>query len=49
MVPKRVDSTNQSSEMAALLNALSFAFTNSFPPKHRVKYYDYILKCCSGI
>ena len=33
----------QSSEMAALLNSLSFAFANSFLPKHRVKYYDYIL------
>ena len=28
--------------MAALLNSLSFAFTNSFQPKYRVKYYDYI-------
>ena len=32
----------QSSEMAALLNSLSFAFTNSFLPKYRVKYYDHI-------
>ena len=39
----------QSSEMAALLNALSFAFTNSFLPKYRVKRYDYIVKWCSGI
>ena len=31
----------QSSEMAALLNSLSFAFTNAFLPKYRVKYYDY--------
>ena len=27
----------QSSEMAALLNSLSFAFANSFLPKYRVK------------
>ena len=40
----------QSSNMAALLNSLSFAFTNSFLPKYRVKYYDYIVvKWCSGI
>ena len=39
----------QSSEMAALLNLLSFAFTNSFLPKYRVKYYDYIIKWCSVI
>ena len=32
----------QSSEMASLLNSLSFAFTNSFLPKYRVKYCDYI-------
>ena len=31
----------QSSEMAALLNSLSFAFTNS---KYHVKYYDYYCK-----
>ena len=42
-------SVPQSSEMAALLNSLSFAFTNSFLPKYRVKYYDYIVKWCSGI
>ena len=35
--------------MAALLNSLFFAFTNSFLPKYRVKYYDYIIKWCSGI
>ena len=29
--------------MAALLDSLSFAFTNSFLPKYRVKYYDYLL------
>ena len=40
----------QSSEMAALLNSLSFAFTNSFLPQYRVLwYYDYIVKWCSGI
>ena len=39
----------QSSEMAALLNSLSFVFTNSFLPKYHVKYYDYIVKCGSGI
>ena len=39
----------QSSEMAALLNSLSFAFANSFLPKYLVKYYDYIVKWCSGV
>ena len=40
----------QSSEMAALLNSLSFAFKNLFLPNYRVKlYYDYIVKWCSGI
>ena len=39
----------QSSEMAALLNSLSFSFANSFLPKYRVKYYDYIVKWCSGV
>ena len=38
----------QSSVMAALLNSLSFAFANSFLPKYRAKYYDYIVKWCSG-
>ena len=28
--------------MAALLNSLSFAFTNLFLPKYRVKYYEHI-------
>ena len=38
------------SEMAALLNSFSFAFTNSFLPKYSLKYYDYIIvKWCSGI
>ena len=35
--------------MAALLNSLFFAFTNSFLPKYSVKYYDYIIKWRSGI
>ena len=47
----------QSSEMAALSNSLSFAFTNSFLPakgkaKYRFRYYviyDYIVKWCTGI
>ena len=40
----------QSSEMAALLNSLSFAFANSFLHKYRVKYYDYIvILWCSGV
>ena len=39
----------QSSAMAALLNSLPFAFRNSFLPKYRVKYYDYVVKWCSGI
>ena len=39
----------QSSEMATLLNSLSFVFKISFLPKYRVIYYDYIVKWCSGI
>ena len=35
--------------MAAHLNSLSFAFKYSFLPKYSVKYYDYIVKWCSGI
>ena len=31
----------QSSEMATLLNSLSFMFEISFLPKYRVIYYDY--------
>ena len=34
----------QSSNMAALLNSLAFAFKISFLPKYRVKYYDYNCK-----
>ena len=44
-----IGSGHQSSEMAALLNSLYFAFTNSSLPKYNVKYYDYIVKWCSGI
>ena len=50
--PQSIGGGYQNSEMAALLNSdysLSFAFTNSFLPKYRVKYYDYIVKWCSGI
>ena len=39
----------QSSEMAGLLNSLSFAFTNSFLPKYCVKYYNYIVKWFSAL
>ena len=39
----------QSSEMAALLNSLSFVFKYVFFPTYRVKHYDYIVKWCSGI
>ena len=39
----------QSGKMAALLNSLFFVFKISFLPKYRVKYYDYIVKWCSGI
>ena len=35
--------------MAALLNSLPFAFTDSFLPKYRVKYYDYSIKWCFEI
>ena len=35
--------------MAALLNSLFFMFKISSLPKYRVKYYDYIIKWCSGI
>ena len=34
----------QSSGMAALLNSLYFAFTNSCLPMYRVKCYNYIVK-----
>ena len=44
-----IDGSCKNSEMAALFNSLSFAFTNSFLSKYRVKYYDYIVKWCSGI
>ena len=47
--PQSIAGGCQTSEMAALLNSLFFAFTNSFLPKYRVKYYDYIIKWCSGI
>ena len=39
----------QSSEMAALLNSLSFVIKYLFLPTYRVKHYDYIVKWCSGI
>ncbi len=39
----------QSTEMATLLNSISFVFKISFLPKYRVIYYDYIVKWCSGI
>ena len=39
----------QSSEMATLLNSLSFVFRYVVLPTYRVKHYDYIVKCCSGI
>ena len=38
-----------SSEMATMLNSLSFVFKISFLPKHPVMYYDHIVKWCSGI
>ena len=47
--PQSIAGGCQNSEMAALLKSLSLAFTNSFLPKYRVKYYDYIIKWCSGI
>ena len=34
--------------MAELLNSLFFAFTNSFLPKYRVKYYDYVINGAVG-
>ena len=43
------DDSCQSGNMAALLNSLFFVFKISFLPKSRVKYYDYIVKWCSGI
>ena len=39
----------QSGKMAALLNSLFFVFKISFLPKYSVKYYDYMVKWCSGI
>ena len=46
---QRLDGVCQSSAMAALLNSLSFAFTNLFLPTYHVKYYDYIVKWSSGL
>ena len=34
--------------MAALLNSLFFVFKISILPNYHVKYYDYIVKWCSG-
>ena len=39
----------QSGKMAALFNSLFVVFKISFLPKYHVKYYDYIVKWCSGI
>ena len=36
-------------KMAAQFNSLFFVFNISFLPKYLVKYYDYIVKWCSGI
>ena len=38
-----IDVGCQRSDMAALLYLLSFAFTNSFLPKYRVKYYEKVI------
>ena len=39
----------QSGEMATLLHTLCFVFKYSFQSTFRVKYYDFIVKWCSGI
>ena len=39
----------QSGKMATLLNSLFFMFKILFLPNYRVKYYDYIVKWCSGV
>ena len=39
----------KSRKMSALLNSVFFAFKISFLPKYSVKYYDYIVKWCSGV
>ena len=44
-----IDGGCQSSEMAALLNSLSFAFTNSFLPSNVSNIMIIIVKWCSGI
>ena len=36
-------------KVAILLTSLLFVFKNSFLPKFRVNYYDYIIKWCFGI
>ena len=36
-------------DMAPLLNSFFFMFKISFLPNYRVKYYDYIVKWCSGV
>ena len=42
-------SSCQSTEMATLLNSISFGFKILFLPKYRVIYYDYTVKWCSLI
>ena len=39
----------QSGKMATLLNSLFFVFKISLLPNYLVKYYDYIVKWCSGV
>ena len=39
----------QSRNMATLLNSLISVFKISFLPNFRAKYYDYIVKMCSGV
>ena len=45
----RLGDACQNGKMATLLNSIFFVFEMLFPPNYRVKYYDYIVKWCSGI
>ena len=48
MLPSHGDAC-QSGSMATLLNSLFFVFKISLLPRYRVKYYDHIVKWCSGV
>ena len=47
--PQSIGRSCQSSEMATLLNSLSFVFNILFLAKYHVIHYDYIIKWYGGI